>query len=314
MKIIKLLKILFSIVIAILFTSYFIESYNCDIYSCNIEDYNDASFSNPERNGTASNGEDVRWYGWEIYNYVSPPHYGYTTYYNGTYYNTTPLSIKVDMNINGETYNHYWPLHTHNGTFNANCVDFMFTELATPGVDKGHNFAFKNETQTPFFQHGINCQNDVLGVACYKCSTSWIDYTSKFNTNVWYSFCAYWNGTYTLFSIFNGTTNIENMTTGCSKFNSDPFVSGNWWYSGSYIGNYYVDNYREFNGSLGELGILIGDTTLPIITILYPSQNQVIFENVYINVSINESGICALNNTYFSLNYSNSTYFSFFRN
>ncbi len=88
--------------------------------------------------------------------------------------------------------------------------------------------------------------------------------------------------------------------------NTDPFgMDGN----GTHI---FITDYTDDEVYIYEQEFIISDTTPPVITLEYPANNSILSEEeIFINVSINENGLCSLNNSYWNLDSNNATFFSF---
>lgn len=78
--------------------------------------------------------------------------------------------------------------------------------------------------------------------------------------------------------------------------------------SGTYflIKNFYISNNKSTPQAPEP-----SDVTPPHITLLEPAEDEIVRHDVFINFTSNESSTCALNNTYWSEHFSNTTYFSY---
>ena len=272
-----------------------ISAIDCNIYSCVPADYNWADFSNPIYNGSdVSVGDNILNGGWSIFSGIIVANY------TNAVFNSSPLAINltsddpVSMN------------RTYTGSFNTSCLDFLFTDLTT-GTEVWYVWReTAGNTRQALQQAGTYCDDpDTSGQLCYKCGADFRNFATTVEINNWYSFCMYWDGSDTFFSLFNGSVNIENVTdSDCTLFDADPFVNGFRSYGTPGIsGSLVLDNYREFNGTLGQLGILleVNDTTPPQITVLFPdiTYNDTYNMNMWINFTTNENTNCSLNETAF---------------
>ena len=228
-----------------------VSAIDCSVWSCDVSDYNWADFSNPAWNGTASDGQNIKELGWETYEGEA--------YYDASVYNTAPVSIKV---VDWDVY-HGRPAHTValDSSFNALCLDAYFDELAVVGENKGNTINLASDanagTNQGITNNGIDCQNDVSGILCYYTGTVYIDIPIKVSADTWITLCAYWNGSQTLLTIYNGsdTVNVAPIDNTGKTWSVDFSQPGKKIYVSGHGNDIHIDNYREFNGTLGDLGV-----------------------------------------------------------
>ena len=291
--------------IVLLLMSSLIYALDCDKYDCDWSsgNYNFIDKSNKAYDGdTISCGDSAATHGYSLLS-ANP-------LYTCGIYNTTPMSINASIPAG---YVKHIPINE--GSYTAACIDVYYKKVVTPGTTQVH-YTYGGDTAHSnyyFVQAGQKCDTDDTGALCFTCNDGYVfdDYTTNIIAGEWYSLCVYWTGSNTHMSIFQGDTNIENMTRNdCTALDDYPFNGEDLFaYSSSTpVGTeFYIDNFRTGNWSVGEMGILLPPPLIaPIIsnarcTSCISGTNNTIDTTPTINFTVTDdetvSGTCISNSS-----------------
>ena len=221
---------------------------DCNLWSCNPNDYASADFSNPTfLGGSVSDGNNVSIGGWSQQEG--------TNYYQNDHYSVAPVSIEVSW-LNS-------PRKNITLGITASCVDFYAPEIPNNSSERFDMIYTFNSDANAVSIGAINhkCAGGAGGGAmCYydNVGNTYVDIKTKLLANTWMTACLYWNGTKATWSIYNGThiENIDPLNAG-GFYSQSPFESGDYFkgYAADTSKLLYIDNYREFNGTQGQLGV-----------------------------------------------------------
>jgi hypothetical protein len=229
-----------------------VNAIDCSVTSCNNVHYNWADFSNPIYNGSSvSAGDTTINGGWNSTVALS--------YYRDAVYNTSPVAINITPSGSYELFRNY------TGTFNASCLDFLLTNLSVAA--NTWYISFTTSAKQPLQNSQTYCDDNVRTSLCTKCDNGdFRNWDTKARIDEWYTFCMYWNGTNATFSLKNSTTTENKTDNDC--WGKNPFTEYDYIAYGTtnINGHMLIDNYREFNGSQGDLGISTNDITPPTLS------------------------------------------------